>query len=147
MITRSRLSRTNVRAKITGTADDSSTIDPASLTVQLAIVPTDEEPGDTDWHTATHLYGDRFGLLVGPGAPLEPDPGDYDVWRRITDDPEDDIWCKHHIRAHIFDPAKPGLSRLCDFCWSYSQETGRLPSVELMKRRNETGRVPKDKTK
>jgi hypothetical protein len=91
MITRSRLSRTNVRAKITGVADDSSAIDPATLAVQLAIVPTDDEPGDTDWHTATHLHGDRFGLLVGPGAPLELDPGDYDVWRRITDDPEDDI--------------------------------------------------------
>lgn len=91
MITRSRLSRTYVRAKITGTADDSTAIDPATLTVQLAIVPVATPPGDTDWHAATHLYGDRFGLLVGPGAPLEPDVGDYDVWRHIADDPEDDI--------------------------------------------------------
>jgi hypothetical protein len=91
MITRSRLSRTYVRAKITGTADDTTPIDPATLAVQLALVPAGAQPADVDWHTAVHLTGDRFGLLVGPGASLELDPGDYDVWRHIADAPEDDI--------------------------------------------------------
>lgn len=90
MITRSRLSKTYVRAKVTAVADDGSTIDPASLAVQLAIVPAGTEPGDPDWHDATHLYGDRFGLLCGPGA-IELSVGDYDAWRRIADDPEDDV--------------------------------------------------------
>jgi hypothetical protein len=90
MITRSRLSRTYIRAKITGIADDSTPIDPATLTVQFAIVPTGVEPLDADWHDTTHLYGDRFGLLCGPGA-LEFPVGDYDTWRRIADDPEDDL--------------------------------------------------------
>lgn len=89
MITRSRLSRTYIRAKITGTADDGTALDPTTLPVQLALVPAGTQPADIDWHDATHLYGDRFGLLVGPGA-LELDAGDFDVWRGIADTPEDD---------------------------------------------------------
>lgn len=89
MITKSQLSRTYVRAKITGTADDGTPINPATLNVQLALVPVGTQPADADWHIATHLYGDRFGLLCGPGA-LEFPAGDFDVWRHIADDPEDD---------------------------------------------------------
>lgn len=89
MITKSRLSKTYVRARINGTADDGTAIDPATLAVQFALVPVGTEPVDGDWHDATHLYGDRFGLLVGPGA-LQLPVGDYDAWRRIADDPEDD---------------------------------------------------------
>lgn len=90
MITRSRLSRTYVRAKISGTADDGTRIDPATLVVQLAIVSVGALPDDADWRDATHLSGDIFGLLAGPGA-YEPGIGDFDAWRRITDDPEDDV--------------------------------------------------------
>jgi hypothetical protein len=90
MIIRSRLSRTYVRAKITGTTNDGTPIDPATLAVQLAIVPIHTEPADADWHDATHLNGDLFGLLAGPGAPVNPGAGDFDIWRHIADDPEDD---------------------------------------------------------
>jgi hypothetical protein len=89
MIRRSRLSRTYVRARITGSADDGTPIDPASLAVQLALVPVGAQPADADWHDATHLAGALFGLLVGPGA-VEYPAGDYDAWRHIADDPEDD---------------------------------------------------------
>lgn len=90
MITRSRLSKTYVRAKVTGTADDSTPIDPAALAVQFAIVPAGTQPIDEDWHDATHLHGDIFGLLCGAGA-LDFPAGDYDTWRRISDNPETDV--------------------------------------------------------
>jgi hypothetical protein len=89
MITRSRLSRAYVRAAITVTADDGTPVDPTALAVQFAFVPVGTAPVDADWHDATHLSGNRFGLLVGPGA-LELPAGDFDIWRHIADDPEDD---------------------------------------------------------
>lgn len=90
MITKSRLGPTYVRAKINGTADDGTSIDPATLAVEIAVVPAGTQPADTDWYVATHLYGDRFGLLCGAGA-LDLPAGDYDTWRRIADVPEIDV--------------------------------------------------------
>lgn len=91
MIEQSRLSTRYVHAAITATTYAGDPIDPATLPIQLAIVPVSTEPTSADWHDAVHLTGNIFGLLVGPaGGVLELPIGDYDTWHHIADTPEDE---------------------------------------------------------
>jgi hypothetical protein len=91
MIEQSRLSTRYVHAAITATTYAGAPIDPATLQVQLAVVPVGAEPAGADWHDAAHLGGDVFGVLVGPnGGVLDLPRGDYDTWHHIADNPEDE---------------------------------------------------------
>lgn len=88
MLEQSRLSREHIRARVTAKAEDGTPLDPATLPVQLAFTAPSALPEPDDWHDATHLAGDVFGVLVGPGA-LELPAADYDTWHHIVDDPEE----------------------------------------------------------
>jgi len=83
----SYLSREHVEAEVTATTPAGQPVNPDELAVQLAFVAVGAEPADTDWHTAEHLRGDIFGVLIGTDA-LVLDRGDYDAWHQITDNPE-----------------------------------------------------------
>jgi hypothetical protein len=85
----SHLSLEYVHAAITATEFDGTPIDPTTLPVQLAIVPVGVDPAGSDWHNATHITGNIFGVLVGPAGTLELPAGDYDTWHHIADNPED----------------------------------------------------------
>ena len=84
----SYLSREYFEAEITAVAPDGTAVPPADLPVKFAFVPAGAAADDADWQDAANLRGDVFGVLIGPAA-LVLDRGDYDVWRRITDDPEE----------------------------------------------------------
>lgn len=91
MIEQSRLSTKYVHAAVTATTYAGQPIDPATLPVQLAFVPVGTEPASGDWQDAVHITGDIFGVLVGAdGGALVLPRGDYDAWRHIADDPEDE---------------------------------------------------------
>lgn len=86
----SHLSLEYVHAAVTATEYDGTPIDPATLTVQFAIVPVGTDPTALDWYDTTRITGNIFGLLVGPGGTLELGAGDYDTWHHIPDSPEDE---------------------------------------------------------
>ena len=86
----SALSRAFFEAEVTATGPDGTEIPPASLPVELAFVGVGAEPDEDDWQPGVHLRDDVFGVLVGPGA-LALAKADYDVWQRITDDPEQPV--------------------------------------------------------
>lgn len=62
---------------------------PTSKTVQLAFPVSGQAPAtwvDGTWETTPSQYLAR--ALVGPGGAIQLDPGTYDVYVKITDDPE-----------------------------------------------------------
>lgn len=94
----SYLSLEYFEAEITATSSDGTAIPAASLAVEFAWASVGAEPADADWQATIHLRDDVFGVLVGPGA-LQLPRADYDVWRRITDNPERPAapFAKHRI--------------------------------------------------
>lgn len=90
MIERSVLSREFVEAEIVATTPGGQAVDPVYIVVELAFVIVGTDPVDADWHAATHLRNAVFGVLVGPTA-LALAVGDYDVWHRIADNPEQPV--------------------------------------------------------
>lgn len=71
-------------------------VDPTADVVYMAFIPTDQvEPEPADWNAAawdTSGAGllEQFYVrcLVGPGGTVELDPGQYQVFVKITDSPE-----------------------------------------------------------
>ena len=64
---------------------------PAAYPVQVAIVTATDRPTDADWHNATWTTtsdGTFATLLVGPEGIVNPGPGSFRVWVRITATPE-----------------------------------------------------------
>jgi len=81
-----------------------------SVSAEIALLDANVRPESGDWDTAivvdgpahdlwpdassAGLAGDYFvALLVGPydSNTVNPGPGDYQVWLRITDDPEQPV--------------------------------------------------------
>ena len=58
--------------------------DPTSLPVQAAIVPQNSYPEDSDFVSAQWVDTRTVRLLVGPGGALDPGPGQFTMWLRIT---------------------------------------------------------------
>lgn len=65
--------------------------DPSSYPVQVAVLPDGDRPAVDDWHDATWDTdsGDHVAvLLVGPEGVIDPGPGTYRTWVKITATPE-----------------------------------------------------------
>lgn len=57
--------------------------DPTALPVDVAIIPTNRLPAETDvvpgaWYNPTTVR-----VLVGPGGTVNPGPGSYTMWLRV----------------------------------------------------------------
>lgn len=62
-------------------------VDLTELDIALAIVADGQIPDTDDWQVGTWI-GSSAALLIGPGTDLELDRGTYDVYVRVTSDPE-----------------------------------------------------------
>ncbi|MFJ6073690.1 hypothetical protein ACIQFU_23085 [Streptomyces sp. NPDC093065] len=65
--------------------------DPTGYAVHVALLEDGLRPGPGDWHPAaweTGPDGPLAVLLVGPGGVLDPGPGTYRTWIKITATPE-----------------------------------------------------------
>ncbi|WP_406325816.1 hypothetical protein OG784_12845 [Streptomyces sp. NBC_01617] len=65
--------------------------DPSAYPVQIALLADEERPTDEDWHNATWDTdgGETVAvLLVGPAGAVDPGPGSYRTWVKITAAPE-----------------------------------------------------------
>jgi hypothetical protein len=65
--------------------------DVSGFPVQIALLADGERPTAEDWHDAT--WGTDGGetvavLLVGPAGVVDPGPGSYRTWVKITATPE-----------------------------------------------------------
>lgn len=70
---------------------DGADIDPTGDAVAFAVVAARTEPVSGDWKVGEwEIDGDTTyaRVLVGPGGTITLTPERYDVWLRITDDPE-----------------------------------------------------------
>jgi hypothetical protein len=92
MLTQSSLSLEYIRVPVS-VKESGIAIDPTSDTVALAfpvegVAPSQWEPGtwETDATTVPTTYLVR--VLVGPSGDVELTAGLYDVWVRISDNPE-----------------------------------------------------------
>lgn len=63
-------------------------------------------------------------------------------------DPESDIWCTHHARFGMTEPATPKRDGLCEWCYSFRAahnpvrvEPLVMPTKRLLEYRSERGRV------
>jgi hypothetical protein len=90
VIHRSALSRQNISLVIT-----TSTGDPTALPLAMAFPAPGTDPVDADWQSGTWsttpgpLPGDYIGqCLVGPGGTIALAVGVYDVWFKVTGNPE-----------------------------------------------------------
>jgi hypothetical protein len=76
------LSTEYVKVPITGPSNLTS------LTVQMAIVPTGQDPTGGDWQSAQWI-GTDASVLIGPATTLALSKGlTYGIWVRITAAPE-----------------------------------------------------------
>jgi hypothetical protein len=81
-----RASTEHLMTPVTATSGD-----PSTYPVQVAVVPADERPTDTDWHDATWTTSgsETFAtLLVGPSGTVNPGPGTFRTWVKLTATPE-----------------------------------------------------------
>lgn len=65
--------------------------DPTVYPVQVALLADAERPTGEDWHDATWDTdgGETVAvLLVGPASVIDPGPGSYRTWVKITATPE-----------------------------------------------------------
>jgi len=65
--------------------------DPTSYSVRVAVLPDGDRPEAGDWHAAEWRTVDgtpHASLLVGPGGAVQLDPGVYRTWIEITAPPE-----------------------------------------------------------
>jgi hypothetical protein len=72
-----------VRVAVTGPTG----VDLGELDVALAVVADGQIPVTDDWKVGTWI-GSSAAVLVGPGTLLELGQGTYDVYVKITSDPE-----------------------------------------------------------
>ncbi len=63
-------------------------------------------------------------------------------------DPESEIWCTHHARFGMTEPATPKRDGLCEWCYSFRAahnpvrvEPLVMPTKRLLEYRSERGRV------
>lgn len=72
-----------VRVAVTGPTG----VDLTDLDVELAVVADGQTPDVDDWKVGTWV-GSSAAVLIGPGTLLPLGQGTYDVYVRITSDPE-----------------------------------------------------------
>ena len=91
----SRLSTEYVQVQVTFTVDGVSA-NPTGDAVQMAFMQGGAIPANTDWHSATwHTSGSTYfaQCLVGPAnGGISLNPGNYNVWLKVTDSPEIPVW-------------------------------------------------------
>lgn len=67
---------------------------PSTYPVQVAVVPDTDRPADADWHEAAWTItsdGTYATLLVGPAGVINPGPGTFRAWIKITAPPEQPV--------------------------------------------------------
>lgn len=66
---------------------------------EVALIPSDVRPAETDWGPPDVVQGQRW-VLVGPGTPRALGPGYYWLWVRYTANPESPVLAYvGHIRV------------------------------------------------
>lgn len=58
--------------------------EPQGFPPQVAIIPADVPPVETDWVAAQWIDNTTVRFLFGPGGAAFREPGDYALWLRIT---------------------------------------------------------------
>lgn len=84
------LSREYVKVAVSAT-EAGSAVDPTNDTVQMAFPVLGTDPISGDWKAATwETVGTTYyaRCLVGPGGTVTLAAGSYNVWVKVTDNPE-----------------------------------------------------------
>lgn len=84
------LSLEYVRVPVSAT-ESGAAVNPTSDAVTMAFPPLGTRPATGDWKTAEwEIAGSTYSArcLVGPGGTVTLPTGQYDVWVKVTDNPE-----------------------------------------------------------
>ena len=96
MLTISSLSTVQVRIE-TDMQTSTGLGNPSADTVQLAFLATTANPQNSDWKAGTWEQTPAGGwvaqCLVGPNGVVTLPPGQYYIWRKITDPVETPVEC------------------------------------------------------
>lgn len=82
-----------VKVPVTATVNGAA-VDPTTDTVALAFPVSGVTPASDDWHTGsweTSGTTHYARLLVGPNGALNLAAGSFDVWVKVTDNPEQPV--------------------------------------------------------
>ncbi len=74
--------------------EDGTEVDPTGDDVFMTFTLTEDEPSDSDWQSAEwetngSIYYAR--ILVGPSSDAELDDGEWFVWVKVIDSPEEPV--------------------------------------------------------
>lgn len=94
-LTFSSLATMQVQVPITARVNGDLSYDPTGDAVQMAFIIGAAKPAAADWHAGTWTTdpGPEYlaQCLVGPNGGVVLDPGTYQIWVKITDNPEQPV--------------------------------------------------------